>query len=297
MIGPIFRFAMAPLLSLCLMLLHIPASHAGSTSPPWYSYVEYGGAIGDLKCHGTINCTPSRTPTSTDPLISISGTDTGFNDGIVYLLQNNVATGQIKSSILPGTADPVYGGSTMHTISDLLTFSSPELTANQPIWLNWSYTITGWVLDGSRVNAQILLESGTEGTRFDTTQALRQWQQNPKPSPFIGDEVQRDMSQVVVAADGSFATEGTAVWTNNVFNGSTLIDPSDPTVNFLLNINANGIFDLSHTGTLQFDLPQGASFSSASGAFLSAVPVPASAWLLWSALLGLVAVKRRKAWT
>ena len=57
----------------------------------------------------------------------------------------------------------------------------------------------------------------------------------------------------------------------------------------------NMLADLSNTGVLSLDVPEGVTFTSESGSFLTAVPIPAAAWLFGSALLGLVAVKRRKA--
>jgi hypothetical protein len=68
----------------------------------------------------------------------------------------------------------------------------------------------------------------------------------------------------------------------------------------LWSLNDSSLFmlaDLSNTGVLSLDLPEGVTFTSESGSFLSVtnVPLPAAAWLFGSALLGLGALKRKKA--
>lgn len=52
--------------------------------------------------------------------------------------------------------------------------------------------------------------------------------------------------------------------------------------------------DAGHTARLSAVLPAGYSFSSASGGFLTAVPIPAAGWLFASALGGLAALRRAR---
>ncbi len=55
-----------------------------------------------------------------------------------------------------------------------------------------------------------------------------------------------------------------------------------------------GILDFSNTAALTLDLPPGVTFTSESGVFLTAVPVPAAVWLFGSGLLGLIGIARRR---
>jgi hypothetical protein len=60
---------------------------------------------------------------------------------------------------------------------------------------------------------------------------------------------------------------------------------------------ANGLtstLDFGHTGTISLDLPEGVTYTSESGVFLSAVPIPAAIWLFGSGLIGLIGLARRK---
>ena len=57
---------------------------------------------------------------------------------------------------------------------------------------------------------------------------------------------------------------------------------------------ASGSIDYLHTAGLGVTLPEGASFTSASGQFMSPVPIPAAVWLFGSGLLGLIGVARHR---
>lgn len=56
---------------------------------------------------------------------------------------------------------------------------------------------------------------------------------------------------------------------------------------------ASGTIDYLHTAAFGYTLPEGVTFTSASGQFMSPVPVPAAVWLFGSGLLGLVSIARR----
>ncbi|MCR4347384.1 MAG: VPLPA-CTERM sorting domain-containing protein [Sulfuricaulis sp.] len=57
---------------------------------------------------------------------------------------------------------------------------------------------------------------------------------------------------------------------------------------------ASGTIDYLHTAAFGYTLPEGVTFTSASGQFMSPVPVPAAVWLFGSGLLGLIGVARRR---
>ena len=61
------------------------------------------------------------------------------------------------------------------------------------------------------------------------------------------------------------------------------------------NYNYQGEIDYFNTTFAGITLPEGFTFSSESGQFLSEVPLPATVWLFGSGLLGLIGVARRKA--
>lgn len=66
--------------------------------------------------------------------------------------------------------------------------------------------------------------------------------------------------------------------------------------NLTLSSDDFGLVDMANTAFLSIDMDEGVSFSSESGVLLtSPVPLPAAAWLFGSALLGLGAIRRRRA--
>ena len=56
----------------------------------------------------------------------------------------------------------------------------------------------------------------------------------------------------------------------------------------------DSVIDLSNTGRLSMNLEPGVTFSSESGVFLTAVPIPAAIFTFISGLLGLIGMSRRK---
>lgn len=88
----------------------------------------------------------------------------------------------------------------------------------------------------------------------------------------------------------------------SAFIGSIDIYGNAPTLWFDMMLDGSGVFDLSHTAAISLDLPEGLSFTSDSGVFLSAaspqpVPEPATLALLCFGLTGLGFTRvRTRAW-
>jgi hypothetical protein len=100
-------------------------------------------------------------------------------------------------------------------------------------------------------------------------------------------------------ASGLYTSRGTDALINDLLQTSIAVSPLNPTFSFMAELNMQvggpgGSADFGNTATLELILPPGLSFTSASGTFLSAVPVPASFWLLATAI-GVVMSARRHA--
>jgi hypothetical protein len=78
------------------------------------------------------------------------------------------------------------------------------------------------------------------------------------------------------------------------FIGEIDIFGNDPNLIIAMALSGTGYFDLSNTYTISLVLPSGIGYTSSSGVFLSAVPIPPAIWLFGSGLIGLVGVARRK---
>jgi hypothetical protein len=80
----------------------------------------------------------------------------------------------------------------------------------------------------------------------------------------------------------------------NHFIASIDISGDDPTVGFAMSLQAGGPMDFSNTASVTLTMPDGATFVSESGVFLSAVPEPASALLLALGLVALPLLRRKR---
>jgi hypothetical protein len=80
-----------------------------------------------------------------------------------------------------------------------------------------------------------------------------------------------------------------------LIEGNIRLYGAAPTLDINLSLQVAGHTDLFNTAQFEFfNLPMDATFTSESGAFLSAVPIPAAVWLFGSGLLGLIGLARRK---
>lgn len=93
----------------------------------------------------------------------------------------------------------------------------------------------------------------------------------------------------------TFSTSGEwAQLATNHFVASIDVWGDDPTLGFRIGLLAGGPADFSNTATVALTLPDGSTFVSESGVFLSAVPEPTSAWLLALGLVALAELRRRR---
>lgn len=103
-------------------------------------------------------------------------------------------------------------------------------------------------------------------------------------------------------ADGSYAQGAGEAFINRTYSGQVLVYDGTavgvsaslfPFVQTYGNVSS-AYFDLSNTARVALQLEPGVTFTSESGSFLTAVPLPAAAWLLLSGLAGLGFVGRRR---
>lgn len=110
-------------------------------------------------------------------------------------------------------------------------------------------------------------------------------------------------------------TSGSGIFSSNVFSDSradfrsdiTLnftVTPDNPVISFRATLHLNGgsifntdgisVLDFGNTSGMSLVLPDNLSYTSESGVFLSAVPVPAAVWLFSSGLIALFGFIRKK---
>jgi hypothetical protein len=78
------------------------------------------------------------------------------------------------------------------------------------------------------------------------------------------------------------------------FIGEVDIFGNNPNLTLTMGMYGTGYFDLSNTYSVSLVLPAGIGFTSSSGAFLTAVPLPGAMWLFASGLAGIIGLARRK---
>lgn len=95
----------------------------------------------------------------------------------------------------------------------------------------------------------------------------------------------------------SLTRDGTLHTVNYDLNDTISVDPSK-VYGIVLTMNTfsggtESLANFLNTGTFEFTDLGGATYTSGPGAFLTAVPVPASMWLFGSAVIGLIGIKRK----
>jgi len=202
-----------------------------------------------------------------------SGLVTGSNPLFGYA-QNSVsvdlAAGTLRLYAM-SSSNQVAGGSA--TLYDILTFSLPAGMT--------STMVTAYLtIDGSVSGS---LNAGTlpQDLYFQCISAA------PTCSSGDGHDTVslHDFSSPTTLAVPVLISDGATLQIQASISGSTGsgINPGDVAV-----------IDLSNTGRLSLNLESGVTFTSESGVFLTAIPVPAAFWLFSSGLLGLIGIARRK---
>ena len=105
-----------------------------------------------------------------------------------------------------------------------------------------------------------------------------------------------------VTVDSDGAQQAGETFINRTYSGQVLVYDGTvvgvsasllPFVQTYGNVSS-AYFDLSNTARVALQLEPGVTFTSESGSFLTAVPLPAAAWLLLSGLGGLGFMGRRR---
>lgn len=219
-----------------------------------------------------------------------------FGSGIT-LTSSSTASSSLASGELKGLSNGEYSGSngngaqTTSEMNDVITVLG-SWTGDLIVPLTMS-------IDGSFLNQGANQATGQlfNVDSTDSSQVTINW-----------DGLSPTLATDTTNSSGDYSVDINSIEPLNFNSLLTLyftVTPANPTINFrarldTANLGTGQLFtgtsstDFGNTAALDLVLPSGFSFSSESGVFLSAVPVPASVWLFGSGLLGLIGISRRK---
>lgn len=235
-----------------------------------------------------------------DPVFSSCSETNTYTPSGQTLTQNgdawaSLSAGQIRAVASGDTYFSIgYAGSASGLLRDVITIQGQgsNWSTNISITMTIDGTVTGPVQNIPNPVANSYL-SGFSSLETSAASTYIRWDGAGFSSDNTGSE---GRYSVDVLASG---TNNYSVMLTSTFAVSELF----PDINISAYLRATGgsqttgtlLSDFGSTAQLDIVLPAGYSFTSESGVFLSAIPVPPALWLFGSGLLGLIGVARKKA--
>ena len=215
----------------------------------------------------------------------------------------DLATGALRNYAEAGAAAGFSTALAYSTWTEGVTFhnTTDDLLTLQFFW-ETSGTVTD--LNGTSIGSQNIV-SGIELRRTDSSAVSLQ---GLSPGVLGGAQFNYGTFGGAGVSFFTFAPAGNndaGAWTTSsidpwsgLISATLLLPPGEASIDIIaslsLDCRTGAICDYQNTSTFRFGaLPDGLTWTSDSGVFLSAVPIPATAWLLAGALAGLRVTRRR----
>ncbi|MBK6864284.1 MAG: PEP-CTERM sorting domain-containing protein [Ideonella sp.] len=219
------------------------------------------------------------------------GTQTGTDPYVSHADANVFASADLRDGKLRLAANA--SGSATVGLGDMLWLDIPGLDPGEVQTISFDLVVNGTF---ARAPGQ---DRGQAGYQFLAASGLYTYALTDMVMGSVGWKTASGSNVVNSTATPeefyTFSTIGD--WTQlatNHFVASIDVSGDDPTLGFKIGLSAGGPADFSNTATVTLSLPDGSSFVSESGVFLSAVPEPASAGLLAVGLALLAGLRRRR---
>lgn len=266
------------LATICAIGIWSQAASAGYLTSYTTTFPSQGGFATAEGCSGT-DCGGFTNVVGTDPFISFSNSQVSASA--------DLRDGKLRFSLADRTSATVQ-------YADELTFSIPGLGPTDTATITFVVRVDGTYARSSdqafgQANFGFFAASDAS---FDVVRVGAGYRTANQ-----SDDVNSTAAPDVFELQNTFGD-----WqqlSTNLFLASVDVIGSDPTLRFAMSMFASGPADFSNTGELALLLPNGATFASASGAFLSAstptgngVPEPTSLLLSVPALALLLARER-----
>lgn len=218
------------------------------------------------------------------------GTQTGTEPFVSHADSNVSASADLRDGKLRLAANA--SGSATVQMGDMLWLSIPGLDPGEVQTVSFDLVVNGTYArapgqDRGQANYWFNAYSGLfTDALTDTVAASVGWKTASGS----------DVVNSTASPEEFYTFSKTGDWTQlatNHFAASIDISGDDPTLGFVIGLRAGGPADFSNTATVSLTLPDGSTFISESGVFLTAVPEPASASLLAVGVVALAALRRR----